>query len=558
MEYERLDNGVAPIIDGVPARKMANASSAIETGVAISARQVRFQEVVVADPEAAQPSVGPLEDEDGAASQRSDGSSCASEPDELRQHAQWRRFCDAARLCGRRSLAAIRALLPICVYYADVATDLRLCLTLLMHTSQATFYPFAILLSMCAQYFAAWLCVLVWAWRHFRLDLAKCPLDRACWEIRERPGVSGLFLLLLALGFPLAPLSLDLLMPLSPLGVLDLLPSPAFSRFTPTLSLGQLRFLLPAYAAARIVLEASLESLPMALLHSSCALGVVGADGLGGTTDVSDQVHSELRAAQVQALGTSVLHLVLVGYRARCALREAGAARWLLRLQSLLGLGVDIPVDSLRAGALREWRAPYGIFSTSFSTTSTSDPGATGRLGEALGEGRGGLRRLDLAGSGLDDVSLGLLCQGFARRGALADLQTLTLSGNRIGDDGLRCLAGVVCAHGALPSLETLTLSGNEIGSAGVSALAVLAVQGTEEASRTSKALASLRTLLLANNEIGDAGVEAFCRAFAQGAFPQLQLLHLGGNLSISDAARRDIEAALAASSGGRAEVSGF
>lgn len=454
------------------------------------------------------------------------------------------------------------------LFYLDVASDVLVAVHLLKHGHAG--WAHLILAILAAQYLAAWLALLQWVRAHFR--------QGADGSMSQGPA-SILFRLLLLLGLPLGPLTLDVVMILEPLALLELIPHPQYDRFTPVLGAGTLRLLLPAYRATRTALEVGLESLPMLALQAYILwLLIIGGSGYqhpslqpaaspGSATSLATTTGSASASAStglplnlqllMLSLAASAIHACWVIHATIAAARASGIS---VRdhLHCLLQMGVDQPLDAIKSDAITEWRSPYHML-------DHTNPEAARQLGAALRVNKVSLRRLELGGAGLDDERMQGLCDGLAGSRALGELRTLTLSGNAIGDRGLEALAAV-CADGALAALETLTLSGNSISSDGLIALAWcgMGCPGDDSTSPSAsgrvdargnaataapargRGLAELKTLLLANNDICDAGVIALGHAYANGAFPHLLLLHLGGNDAISDDAKRSIEAALA------------
>lgn len=126
------------------------------------------------------------------------------------------------------------------------------------------------------------------------------------------------------------------------------------------------------------------------------------------------------------------------------------------------------------------------------------------------------------------------------RRSSLPRLRALNLGGNSLGDEFCTGFATALCsgagATAALPALTILDLSSNMITSQGL-ALIVPALG----------ALGGLRLLSLANNELDDTGLLALLGAASSPGLRSLEVLHLHGNVGISDEGVDALAAALRA-----------
>ena len=161
-------------------------------------------------------------------------------------------------------------------------------------------------------------------------------------------GDSAIYRTFFLLGFPWGCLLFDTLMILEPIGLLSVLPLPAW-----------VPLFVPAYKATRIIAEVLIEALPQSLLQGFIYIVVVNSSKAGTATPqmlaMLDFVSVLPRSILISSLATLKTWVELVeGARAAGLTVVAKAVQ-------LWNVGAGLPLDALKKGAIVQWACPYKL-----------------------------------------------------------------------------------------------------------------------------------------------------------------------------------------------------
>ena len=157
-------------------------------------------------------------------------------------------------------------------------------------------------------------------------------------RVASAPAVSAV----LVFGFPLAPILLDALTLLEPLGALSLVTHLVGE----SAIVEQLRLGLPSYKATRTLLETTVEGLPQSLLMLYVFLHVrfIDTAAAAGTTQISMSV-------LLFSLTLSLLNLAKSWVLAYLTARKLGLSLWDYVMQQVQ-MGKGLPLDAIQADAI--------------------------------------------------------------------------------------------------------------------------------------------------------------------------------------------------------------
>ena len=224
-------------------------------------------------------------------------------------------------------MTALNGAITVVLYFADLASDLQV--VALLHETGNYEWALASASIVVLQFLVVWVRVL--------------PYMRTTFGASS-PQHLGFVLF----GFPVGLLLFDVMMFLEPIGLLAVLPLPAW-----------LRAFMPAYKATRIIAEIYFEALPQSCLQAYIYVVVV-THARAGTATASEAAVLSFASLLPKSILISTLATLKTWIELVDGSRQAGLSVF-DRAMQLWNVGAGLPLDALKKGAMTAWACPYHL-----------------------------------------------------------------------------------------------------------------------------------------------------------------------------------------------------